>query len=379
MVLTTDQRVHALMDFGFTERQARFLELVLRHAGVCVPRQYARFARVAHGGARCNTFFARLVRRGYGAAGACLHNRGRVYHVHSKRLYCAIAEPNSGFRRSMPPRLTIERLMWLDAVLASPNLMWLTTDGEKSALFASIAPHASVDAPDATLADGAETRLIDFSGLRPIGLDPSGRVVLFYLATVPWTEEFRRFLQRLTPVLRFTRAWTLRLVFPRPIDQHYSAYQAVIRQELETPLEHATIRELKVHFERRRAAAHCRSNMLPEALPDRRAEFFEGPRFTLLYRRWLKDGDAALEALSSTVIADALASGNGREECLVLPHTYRHLIPLVACSDSTPERVEKRLRSRTRGGKSDPHVLNRGAQPGTAESQWSISEQSAPD
>jgi hypothetical protein len=65
----------------------------------------------------------------------------------------------------------------------------------------------------------------------------------------------------------------------------------------------------------------------------------------------LKEGDAALEALSSTVIADALASGSGTEECLVLPHTYRHLSPLVACSDSPSERVEKRLRSRTGGGK----------------------------
>jgi hypothetical protein len=167
-------------------------------------------------------------------------------------------------------------------------------------------------------------------------------------------------------------------VFPRPIDQHYSAYQTVIRQELESPLQPVTIRELKAHFERRRAAAHCRSNMLPEALLDRRAEFFDAPRFTLLYRRWLKEGDAALEALSSTAIADALATGSGAEECLVLPHTYRHLFPLVASNDSMGDGVEKRLRSRARGGNRAPHVLNRGAQPGPAESELSVSEQGAP-
>ena len=38
--------VHA--EFGFTERQARFLVLVMRHAGLCVPRQYATFAGVAN-------------------------------------------------------------------------------------------------------------------------------------------------------------------------------------------------------------------------------------------------------------------------------------------------------------------------------------------
>src|SRR5262249_56565478 len=121
MGLTTDQRVHALMDFRFTERQARFLELVLRHAGVCVPRQYASFAGIPHGGARCNEFFARLLRRGYATAGTCVHNRARLFHVHSRRVYGAIGEPGSRFRRSMPPRLAIERLMWLPAALPRPH------------------------------------------------------------------------------------------------------------------------------------------------------------------------------------------------------------------------------------------------------------------
>ena len=108
MGLTSAQRVHALMDFRFTVRQPPFLELVLRHAGVCVPRQYARFAGVAHGGARCTAFFATLVRRWYATAGACLHNRGCVYHAHSKGLYDAIGEPNCRRRRAVPPRLAHE-------------------------------------------------------------------------------------------------------------------------------------------------------------------------------------------------------------------------------------------------------------------------------
>ena len=45
-----EQRVQAVKDCGFTERQARFLVLVMRHAGVCVPRQYARLLpRPVHG------------------------------------------------------------------------------------------------------------------------------------------------------------------------------------------------------------------------------------------------------------------------------------------------------------------------------------------
>ena len=95
MVLTADERVRAVMHFRFTERQARFLVLVMRHAGVCVPRQYASFAGIAHGGAKCNAFFARLLRRGYATAIRCLHNRAHLFHLHSKRIYHAIGEPNS--------------------------------------------------------------------------------------------------------------------------------------------------------------------------------------------------------------------------------------------------------------------------------------------
>ena len=47
-----EERVKAVIDFGFTERQARFVVLVMRHAGVCVPRQYASFSGIANGGRR---------------------------------------------------------------------------------------------------------------------------------------------------------------------------------------------------------------------------------------------------------------------------------------------------------------------------------------
>jgi hypothetical protein len=33
--MTTTERVQAVADYGFTEREARFLVLVMRHAGLC--------------------------------------------------------------------------------------------------------------------------------------------------------------------------------------------------------------------------------------------------------------------------------------------------------------------------------------------------------
>jgi hypothetical protein len=43
-------------------------------------------------------------------------------------------------------------------------------------------------------------------------------------------------------------------VFPRPLDRAYSAYQIIVREELETPLHRVTIRELRWYFEHRQQA-----------------------------------------------------------------------------------------------------------------------------
>ena len=130
----------------------------------------------------------------------------------------------------------------------------------------------------------------------PIGIDPTGRAVLLYLATEPWTDSFRHFLQGHATLLRVAPAWTLRLVFPRPLDRVYDAYQTVIREELETPLHPATIGELKWYFEHR--AGHAVDEVphpLTRGFLERGSQVFGTPRFTLLYRRWLKHGDAVFE------------------------------------------------------------------------------------
>jgi len=286
--MTTAERVQAVAEFGFTERQARFLVLVMRHAGVCVPRQYAHFAGVAYG-AKCNAFFNKLVRRGYAAATDCIHNRARLYHVHHKPLYQVIGEATSRYRRQLSPRIAIERLMLLDAVLMMPKLEWLTTTTEKAAHRAKLETMTNGEAPEAMPANAA-TRRSGFPSTFPIGLESDGRTVLFYLATEPWTDGFRSFLQRHSALLRPAPSWTLRLVFPRPLDRLYDAYQTVIREEFECPLQPATLSGLRRYFEHRRQAA---DGPLPpqtrEFLDDAKA--FGTPRFTEMYQRWLKQGE----------------------------------------------------------------------------------------
>jgi hypothetical protein len=98
-------------------------------------------------------------------------------------------------------------------------------------------------------------------------------------------------------------------VFPRPVDRACDAYQTVVREELETPLQPATICELKGYFERRRGAVDRRPDTVTRAFLDRGLQVFSGPRFALLYRRWVKHGEAVLESLSSSRIAEGAGGG----------------------------------------------------------------------
>jgi hypothetical protein len=330
-----ERRVEALRDFGFTERQARFLVLVMRLAGVCVPRQYARFAGVAYG-AKCNAFFDKLERRGFAVASACVHNRARLYHVRHKALYIAIGEATSRYRRRVSPRLAVQRLMLLDATLTMPDVDWRTSAAEKAALLAEL----NATAAGLPANNGTERRTspapIDIAATHPVGMAPDGRVVLLYLATEPMPDTFRSVLQSHLPLVRAAPIWTLRIVFPRPLDRFYDAYQRVVHEELESPLHPATISELRWYFEHRQKAAAGPVHPLTLRLLESGAKLFGTPRFTQMYRRWLKHGERVFDGAESAVLAEALNAGRGRIESLVLPHAYRHLSPLV---DPTPSRA----------------------------------------
>ena len=334
--MTPEERVQAVIDFGFTERQARFVVLVLRHGGVCVPRQYASFAGIANGGRRCNAFFDRLVGRGYAHEIGCVHNRARLYHVHHKPLYHAIGEATSTYRRRVSARLAVERLMMLDAVLPISDLEWFTTASEKAAYLASLSTAAGADASRLQPLGYGSVKGPRFASTFPIGRDPDGRIVLVYLVTEVWPERFRRFLQDHVPLMRLVPTWTLRLVFPRPLDRVYDTYQAVIHDELESPIHPGIVHELQKYFEGRRRAAHTPAYERIGRTSSAGPRFLQTPRFDALYSRWLRQGDAVFEGPSSRTIAEALGDGRARVESVVLPHVYRHLSPLVDQPDSAP-------------------------------------------
>jgi hypothetical protein len=334
--LTTEERVQAVADYGFTDRQARFLVLVMRHSGLCIKRQYGTFAGIKPGGEKCNAFFEKLVRRGFAVTSACIHNRARLYHVHHKPLYHAIGEPESRYRRAVPARQAVNRLMRLDAALIGPDLDWLTTRAEKLELLAARRAADSVEPAATATVDDAEL----LPGTFPIGIDAHGRLVVLFVVTVPWTEDFRLFLFGHAPLLVVSPLWTVRLVFPQALQRVVTDYETAVREELASPLGDMANEVNWYFFHRRRATDWSEytgsGGELIKAKFARYTKDFAGPRFALLYRRWLTQHQAAL-APTSPLITDALASGRGSIESTVLPHAYELFSPLVS-----PRRAPRR-------------------------------------
>jgi hypothetical protein len=362
--MTQDERIRAVIDCGFTEREARFLVLVMRHGGVCIPRQYAGFAEIANGGRRCNAFFDKLVKRGYAHEIRCVHNRARVYHVHHKPLYFLIAEGSSRYRRPVSPRVAVERLMLLDAVLAVGEVEWLTTAAEKAAYLEGLKAKVTVDRPQQPSGDEARPTGSTLPSVLPIGVAADGRTLLLYLASEATTETFRSFLQTHVELLRVAPTWTIKIVFPRPLDHAYDAYQAVVHEELESPLHPVNISELQSYFELRLEAARGEPmHPLNQGFLRKGHEVFAAARFSAMYHRWLRHRDVVFAGPSSPAIAEALNSGRGRVESVVLPHLYRHLAPLVADTPSRPEPTPKGLRRGPTRGNTRRHAVNPRPQP----------------
>ena len=339
--MTFDERVQAVAKFGFTGRQARFLVTAMLHSGVCVPRQYARFAGTAYG-RNVTRFFDQLVERGYAIASGCLHNRAALYHVHHQALYRAIGQPQSRYRRSVSARQAVDRVRLLDGVISNPELVWLATEEDKVAFFNLMAPSLPPERlPHITIGKPSSGRLHLFPDGLPVGVGSNGRVVFLYLVTGPFDAGLRRFLQRHAELLRALPGWTLQLLFLRRAAEMMSAFENAAREELTGRFAPGTIAELKWYCAERRSTSDLRARCQSDARFWQAHRAFAAPRCQTLYRRWLTDGDTVFELVSSTAFADTFARGTARIESHVLLASYDHLAPLVSLVRSSPKGVEE--------------------------------------
>jgi hypothetical protein len=339
--MTVDERVQAVGEFGFTNRQARFLVTVMLHGGLCVPRQYAAFVGTAYG-RRVSRFFDRLVTEGWAAVSDCLHNRAELYHLKHRSLYQAIGQPHSRYRRPVAARQVLARLMQLDATVLFRELRSLATVEDKVAFFAASVPSLPRERlPHLTIGAGSSRRVRLFPDDQPIGVTADGRVTFTYVVATGDHESFRAFVQRQTPLLQALPEWTVRLLVPRQFAVGIPAFEAAARSELAAPVEAETLSRLRWHFNQRRATPDPRRLSFedPDFWQDQHA--FGAARFQQAYRRWLTDGESVLDALASTATGTALERGTGRIESRVLTWSYRHLSPVEKRTSSGMKGVEK--------------------------------------
>jgi hypothetical protein len=325
--MNLEHRIQTIAKRGFTERQARFLILVARHSGVCVMRQYATFAGIVFG-QKTRKFFANLVRARLVSTYDCAHSRGRVYHVRHRAIYEAIGEPDSRLRRPPGVPRALERLMLLDAILENPESIWMSSSDEKADYLLSRGI-AVDDAPHMVIRQGERPQLRYFPDRLPIGVHPSGHVVLVYLHSDPMRDEFRDFLQRHATLLEKLPTWTIRIVVPAHLEGAAQDMLKVAWGQLASPLKDPILTELRWYFDHRAGGLAGLSEPADRRRFERCERAFVTDRYTVLYRRWRQDGERVLTTASSFIVGQAMESGAAKIEPLVLPHAYSHLAPLA--------------------------------------------------
>lgn len=326
--MTDQDRVGAIVARGYTERQARFLVLVMLHSGVCTVRQYCQFSGISRG-QKSQDFFARLIARRHATSSSDANGKLRVFHVFASALYDAIGEPENRNRKPVSLGAAVERVMLLDAVLACQDTSWLATERDKVAHFTTKlgARFQRSDLPNLTFGAAPNSTTRYFPDKLPIGL-VADETIFTFLVKRPAPVDLRPFLCRHAELFRALPRWRLRLVIPRHLARCENVYLNAVHEELLMPLRLGVVEELKWFFEQKAAVARGQDIAVSQRF-GAASRAFEGPRFSALYRRWLEQGSIAFDALSSPALADAVARGRGEVETYVLAHSYFQLQSMV--------------------------------------------------
>jgi hypothetical protein len=128
-MMTSDERIQALEELGYSPREAAFLCLAALHSGFFLRRQYRHFTGADPGRAD-DQFITKLYNHGHARVIDGKSNV-RIYHLSSHPFYQAIGEGENRHRRMRPLCAIKTKLMALDYVLAHPKVSYLATEEEK--------------------------------------------------------------------------------------------------------------------------------------------------------------------------------------------------------------------------------------------------------
>jgi len=128
-MMTSDERIQALEELGYTHREAAFLCLAALHSGFFLRRQYLHFVE-SDRGRTDDQLITRLCNHGHVRV---ITGKARIliYHLCSRPFYQAIGEGENRNRRMRPLCAIKTKLMALDYVLAHKEGPFLATQEEK--------------------------------------------------------------------------------------------------------------------------------------------------------------------------------------------------------------------------------------------------------
>jgi hypothetical protein len=201
-----------------------------------------------------------------------------------------------------------------------------------------------------------------------MGGDQAQRPWFVYVVTSPVEEDWREVFSRHGELLAALPQWTFRASIPPELKTQMARIHLVFRNELAEPLSASTVADLKWHFEQLRSRAGKRTRREEDRFQQGQVQLMVTPRFRVLHRRWLAEGDAAFDVPSSPAIVEHLGNYTAQEQCFRLPVSYRHLSPLVNLDQKQGVGVEDGVTQGDRRAKRLPHVLDPRQPPGADDS-----------
>ena len=282
--------LEALIAFGYTEEEARFLYLVATHSGYFVARQFLAFTG-AHWGKRTTIFWTKLQSLRH-ARVERFPKSGVVYHVFSRRLYRRIERENIRNRRTHELDFIRTRLAILDFVLAHRDQEYLETESEKVRFFCGTLGMERHHLPSRVYLGSAQAKptLRYFVDKFPMFLSSaSGHVVTFtYVhAATSTLVDFAHHLETYLPLFRQLSEFSF--VYASRTNACFANATEVFRSLVKIPLEHEIADQLLRYFRVRRAWDERRYGAVTDAdllFREAARTRFSGTRFEALYRGW---------------------------------------------------------------------------------------------
>jgi hypothetical protein len=318
--------LEALLAFGYSDEEARFLYLVATHSGYFVARHFLEFTS-SHWGKRTTSFWVKLQSLRH-ARVERFPKSAVVYHVFSRRLYRSIERENIRNRRTHELDFVCRRLAILDFILLHRDCEYLETEPEKMRYFCGALNLDRHHLPSRVYLGSAQAKptlryFVDKFPMFLVSGPSSVPVVTFtYVhAGISTLVDFTHYLVAYLPLFR--QLSEFRFVYASRTDACFAQASDAFRSLVQVPLEDEIAEQLLRYLRVRRAWEEKQYGAVTDAdLLFRNAARarFSGDRFEALYRAWKRD------RVTDDGIRHEFAGGNRKrvirfETCLLKRNT----------------------------------------------------------